>query len=285
MEPNITFWSRNVSRIRLALMASACLMLAQCDHQASAPTPVAVEAPKVPPVPTVAAPAPLITRADLLDAAARARSTYAAGATAGTEMLVGRAFALRVPFGCGGAPTTASPQVLQDGQAGWSWGPDRKTIELALRPGDWVKSALIADEGAAPVWEVVEGFWIPHPWLRSETCPTERGDEAEPAQGEPSPQSLGIAGTSDLGGSRVGRRKGRAYVHTIRGKTDALPVPPADGYRLLLEGRLIAFPDGQAIRCHAEGTQQRPVCIVAARLDKVAFEDSSGATLSEWRPG
>ena len=54
----------------------------------------------------------------------------------------------------------------------------------------------------------------------------------------------------------------------------------------MLEGRLGAFPDGRTIRCHAEGPDQRPVCVAAVQLDRVAFEDgASGATLSEWRKG
>ena len=35
----------------------------------------------------------------------------------------------------------------------------------------------------------------------------------------------------------------------------------------------------------AGGPDQRPVCIGAVRLDRVAFEDASGKLLSEWRGG
>ena len=58
------------------------------------------------------------------------------------------------------------------------------------------------------------------------------------------------------------------------------------GYRVVLEGRFASFPDGRAIRCRAASIDQRPVCIAAVQLDRVAFEDgSSGTVLSEWRPG
>ena len=63
------------------------------------------------------------------------------------------------------------------------------------------------------------------------------------------------------------------------------PPAPTGGYRLILEGRMSAFADGRAIRCRASSPDQRPVCIGAVQLDRVAFEDAGGAVLSEWRPG
>ena len=58
----------------------------------------------------------------------------------------------------------------------------------------------------------------------------------------------------------------------------------AKGYRLVLEGRFAAFPDGRSIHCRAETPDQRPLCIAAAQLDRVAFEDAdTGSVISEWR--
>ena len=48
---------------------------------------------------------------------------------------------------------------------------------------------------------------------------------------------------------------------------------------------MAAFADGRAVRCRAAGPDQRPICIGAVQLDRVAFEDAQGAVLSEWRGG
>lgn len=169
--------------------------------------------------------------------------------------------------------------------ARWTPGPDGKTIELRMTPGDWAGSALIAAGTDAPAWEAVEGFWIPRPWLDSESCPVVKGDPLQTVELSAAPQTLGLAAIFEEGGSRIGRRNGRAYTFTVRAKGET-PLPtPRQGYRMALEGRIASFPDGRAIRCRAPGPDQRPVCVVAAKLDRVAFEDAEGETLSEWRPG
>ena len=96
---------------------------------------------------------------------------------------------------------------------------------------------------------------------------------------------MGLASVFEADGSRLGRRNGRAYEHTVRGVDDQPAVAPVQGYRLVLEGRLAAFPEGRSIRCRGSGPDQRPVCIAAVQIDRVAFEDAAGALLSEWRGG
>ena len=136
---------------------------------------------------------------------------------------------------------------------------------------------------AGKVWESVEGYWIDRPWLKTEACP------ATPQAGAgftalPSPQTMGIASVFTPDESRLSQRKGRPYNFTVRGSGDVLPLPPAQGYRLVLEGRIAAFPDGRAVNCRSEGPDQRPVCVVAVQLDRVAFEDGgTGAEISQWR--
>jgi hypothetical protein len=71
----------------------------------------------------------------------------------------------------------------------------------------------------------------------------------------------------------------------VRGEGDQPPAAPVQGYRLVLEGRMAAFADGRAIRCRSDMRDQRPVCIGAFQLDRVAFEDTDGKMLSEWRGG
>lgn len=265
------------------------LMLAQCDRasdqQTASPPAKVPEAPK-PAVSSSPRPAAALSRAELIAATAQAASTYAQGMTStGTDPLVGRSFAVRIPFGCSG-PSVAG-EGAENRLAGWSWGPDQKTIEIRLTPGDWTASALMPQSGGqggspAHAWESVEGFWIPRPWLSAEACPKVAGDPLQTLSAT-SPQTLGIAAVFQAGGSRIGRRNGRAYSFTVRGQGDQPVSAPAEGYRLVLEGRIVGFPTGRAIRCLASGPDQRPVCVVATQLDKVAFEDAAGGVLSVWQ--
>lgn len=267
------------------------LMLVQCDGPADpaavveTETPVAATAPT--PAPTIQ-PVSILSRAQIVSAAGQAASGYAQGQiSTGVDPLVGQRFAVRIPFGCAG-PVPAPEGAADDGVGRWAWGPNHKTIQISLTPGDWTRSALTVQPGpaaAAPAWEAVEGFWVPRPWLAAEACPKVQPDPLQTTQTEASPQTVGIAAVFDAEGSRIGRRNGRAYAFTVRSQGDQPLTAPVGGYRVLLDGRVVGFPGGRAIRCRAQGPDQRPVCVVAVQLDKVAFEDAAGATLSEWRPG
>lgn len=265
------------------------LLLPGCGEEPAAPLPTNLQT-GTPAAPAqqkkLPAPPPTLSRGDLVDAAAQAASDYAEGRQPrGADPLVGRTFAVRIAFGCAG-PAPTPPQGDQEmGLATWSWGPEGKTIELRMAPGDWAGSALITGKGAAPSWEAVEGIWIPRPWLTSETCPAVQGDPLQTGASAAAPQTVGLAAVFETGGSRIGRRNGRAYVFTVRPERDSPLKPPRDGYRLALAGRIASFPDEQATRCRAPGPDQRPVCVVAVKLDRVAFEDAEGRSLSEWRPG
>ena len=240
-----------------------------------APPPAETAEPPVPPAPT-------LNRAGLLQAMDAAASAYAAGQTAGGS-LTGRRFVVRQAFGCAGGspPVGAAPG---DGLAAWSWGPRRKSLRLTLTPGDWTDSPLLA--GSADRWEAAEGFWISRPWLRADGCPGVEGHPlASGPVAAPSPQSVGLAAVFEEDGSRLGRRNGRAYEFTVRGEGDQAPAATVGGYRLVLEGRLAAFADGRALRCRSASSDQRPVCIGAVHLDRVAFETADGRILSEWRVG
>ncbi|MDO9586563.1 MAG: hypothetical protein U1E18_23510 [Brevundimonas sp.] len=273
---------------RLFLVLAAIpvsLLLAQCGRDE--PEPVDAEPVVVDPAPPPSITAPTaLTRAGLLAAMSRAASTYAAGERSeGSDPLVGRSFALRVPFGCNG-PQPTGAEAAGDGLARWSWGPESRTIQLSLTPGDWLNTALISGAANGSDWEAVEGFWIPRPWLAAGDCSTIRADPLQSGDGAPSPQTVGLAAVFKSDDSRVGRRNGQAYGFTIRPTGDTPLVAPVGGYRVILEGRLTGFPDGQAIRCRASSPDQRPVCIAAIRLDRVAFTTAdSSVLLSEWRPG
>ncbi|WP_420470132.1 hypothetical protein [Brevundimonas sp. FT23042] len=263
-------------------LAAITPLLANCDRDKPAPVEPAPEAVAPTPAPTPLQPTAPLSRADLLAAVSRAASAYAAGqAGEGADPLVGRNFAIRTPFGCTGP---ASATGVEDGLAAWSWGPDQKTIQLSLTPGGWLNTALIAGAGDGD-WESVEGVWLPRPWLTTDACPSIRTDALQSGAPAPSPQTVGLAAISETTDSRAGRRNGRAYTFTIRGEDDRPPAAPAGGYRTLLEGRIAAFPGGRAVRCRASSPDQRPVCIVAIRLDRVAFTEANGNVLTEWRAG
>jgi hypothetical protein len=267
---------------------AAALLLAGCgqkeaEQPAPAPAPAAETPPARPPAASLPAPVPPLGRAELLAGAAQAASAFAEGReeVAG-DALVGRRFRVRVPFGCTGPAEQDTAGTQRPGLAGWSRDYATKAIQLKLEPADWSASGLFAAE-AAERWEAVEGFWVTRPWMAAEACPKLRGD---PLQTEPtvSPQTVGIAAVFERGGSRIGRRDGRAYSFTVRAAGDEAPTVPAAGYRLVLEGRIAAFPSGRAFACRAAGPDERPVCVAAAQLDRVAFEGGD-AVLTEWRPG
>ncbi len=305
---------RRASGLGVGLLL-AVTALGGCGQQAS--TPAAVEAPAAvaaPPVVVVPKPVlksiPDLGRNDIVNAAAIAASRFAAGQVeVGDDPLVGRNFVVRIPFGCFGPtadavspaalpakrttpakPVTPEPSVADPGAepragiAGWSWDAKAKVTRLRLEPAEWSTSAMFTTPEAAARWEAIEGFWIPRPWLASEACP--KRDALAPQTGDraATPQTVGLAAVFERGGSRLGRRDGRAYAYTIRAKGDEAPVAPAAGYQLVLAGRISAFPDGRAFQCRAAGPDLRPVCIAAIALDRVAFE-AGGTVLTEWRPG
>lgn len=266
-------------RPSVVVIAASLLVLGACQREQAEPAePETVAAP--PPIVTIA-PSPTLDRASLLQAMDLAASAYAAGREVGGASLAGRRFVVRQAFGCGGPAASLAETTAGEGLPALSWGDRRQSLKLSLAAGDWSQSVLIA--GDAETWEAAEGFWLTRPWLRAEGCPVPHGDPL--AQDQSSPQTMGLAAVFNEGGSRTGRRNGRAYEFTVRGEGDKPPVAPAQGYRLVLEGRMTAFADGRAIRCRAANPDQRPVCIGAVQLDRVAFEDAEGRMLSEWRDG
>ncbi|CAL1692434.1 hypothetical protein MMB232_02601 [Brevundimonas subvibrioides] len=268
--------------------------VARCDRDRSADA-GAVEAPEVveTPAPTPSLPgpvvAPILDRAGLINAAARAASAYASGqVAAGADPLVGRPFSVVTPFACGPLPDVAvedtADRSAPPGLARATWGPDRKTVRLTLDPADWTRSPLIAGPNVESGWEAVEGFWVPRPWLATTDCPALTASQTPAVTGAPAVQTVGLAAVFEQDASRVARRNGRAYSFTVRPPSDSVPVSlPPRGYRVVIEGRIGAFADGRAFRCRAAGPDQRPVCIAAMSLDRVAFTRADGEVLSEWR--
>lgn len=267
-------------RTRAIVLASALILplaLAACDRRETAPeAPVAAEAP--PPKVVVAAPQAL-GRDGMIQAMRAAASRYAVNAATPDEVraLVGRPFEIVQAVGCGqprpGAePTPALTRVerLETGE-----------IRLELNPADWREAALLSGAMNDSV-EAAEGYWLNRPWIAGADCPAVAPDPLQPV-GAPSASEFGLVALFREGGSRVGRRQERAYAHVIRGE-DGAPVPwPAQGWRLVMAGRLDAFADGSPFRCRANGPDQRPTCVAAVQIDRVAFTTTDGAVLAEWR--
>lgn len=272
------------SRTTAAVLGLSGLALATCGSPEDQPVPQETPAPRSE-FPAPVLPQPPLNRAALLMAIDAARSAYAAGRPQTDGELAGRRFAIRQAFGCGGPSMGAGETVANrpPGVAGWTWARDQRSIEISLVPADWTGTQELSAGEAA--WEAMEGYWLSRPWLREDGCPsipTGAASQVGPAGGAAAHTS-GLAAVFEEGSSRVGRRDGRAFNLILRG--DPSPAPPVDGYRMVIEGRLTAFPDGRAIRCRSAHIDQAPVCVAAAEVDRVAFEDADGELLKEWRVG
>lgn len=269
-------------RLSVVAVAASGLIVSACQREEAAPPPEAPAPRATQPTLPVSPPSP-IGRAELLAAVDAAASAYASGATPTSDAIAGRTFAIQQTFGCAGPAAPLAEGAPGDGLARWSWGPERKTIRITLAPGDWTGSSLIA--GGDQTWETVEGFWLSRPWMRTDGCPGVAADPLVSGPGAPTPQTVGIASVFNEDSSRLGRRNGQPYSFVVRGEGDQPAATPTAGYRLALEGRFTAFADGRAIRCRAASPDQRPVCIAAAQIDRVALLGADGAVLSEWRGG
>lgn len=194
----------------------------------------------------------------------------ASGGSAVENMMDGRRFVIRIPFGCG---------QLTDGRIdkGETYTVEDETLRVRILPQDWTDLPWFANELSRRDVVGAEGFWIPRPWTSTETCPA---DETEPAD---SSSSLGIAQLFDSQSSRVGQRRGRALEATIQ--VDASAADFSKGLRLVIEGRLVTWPGGrETVLCRAAKAYDRPVCLVGTKLDSVSIENaSSGERLAAWR--
>jgi hypothetical protein len=240
----------------------------------SSPAPVQIAEPK----PMIVPPPPL-GRREIIEGATLAAASYAAGEASATDQssLIGRRFSLRIPFGCDGPQ--ASPGSAQ---AFYEIDAVRRTIKLVARPGDWTALPAIQQPPAGGDVEDVEGFWLTRPWSYAEACPARRVAPVPATPTAVAAQVLGLAQVFHKEGSRLLRRDGRAYEFVQKAPGD-LPTPPAGAYRLVLEGKVVGFGGGRAIRCWSETPDHRPICIYGIEFERVAFEDAAGQMLAEWR--
>lgn len=267
----------------LALVVAAVLS-GRRDPPAASPAPVdtgeAVSAaPKLitPPAPL---PEPALRRGELVAAAARAAAAYAAGASppADDRGLVGRPFEIVIPFGCAGPSSTPSADPAR-----WTFDLKNRSITLTAQPQVWTDTGWVRTLVGQDDSDRIEGFWIPRPWLAAETCPTARAPDPGAPAASASEPTVGVVRVFGADDTRVGRRDGRPY-QVVRKATDQELSTSVREYRLVLNGRISAFADGQPIRCHSASIDRRPACLLGAEIDRVAFLDPvSGEVLAEWR--
>ncbi|TRW17742.1 hypothetical protein [Glacieibacterium frigidum] len=271
------------SRLAIAASLAAVLALGGGGYllgRATAPEPVPVAAPTEAPAPV----APLevevpvertLRRADLIALGAAAADAFAGGTALPEDMRerAGQQFELSLPFGCDGPAAAGSDAPLR-----WRYDETAKVLRVHVAPATWTPPDGWQDPAEAT--EAMEGFWIAQPWTSRETC-TPPG-VAAPAT--PPDQTLGIVQLVFPDTPRQVRRDGKPYEAVLRVAPDAVDL--SQGLRIRLTGRIGRFPDDAPVRCRQPGGRdQRPVCLIAMRIEQVAIENPvTGAVLSTWQP-
>jgi hypothetical protein len=247
------------------------------------------------PAPAIPPPARPLDRAELIDAADRAADAAASGRAFPEDLadLVGRRFVLRIPFGCGAAGVQN-----ESTNSSWSYDASEQTLRASVTLQTWSDDARVRELAGPLAYEAAEGFWISQPWIRSGDCPLQPGTRAaqsDQIQGDrdvgpgppseptiaPARETLGIAEFFLPGSPRAARRRGRPY--TLSVKIDPENVDLSRGLRVLIEGRLLAFPGGSPFACSIESSDLRPLCLIRADMTKVAISGASDErTLAEW---
>jgi hypothetical protein len=275
--------SHFLSQRSLALAAGSAALLTGCQPAADSAANRADDGPVLN-LPVVPAPEPPMSRAEVLAATAQAASAAAAGTAAGDSQrtLDGRQFELRIRFGCGG-PAASLPET----PLGWAYDPEKHTLRLRAMPTISADGDVVGVLGRDR-FEAIEGFWIPRPWLLEAVCPAPvpetrpaAGGEGSAADAEVILPRVGIAQFYTSADPRTGRRSERAYeaVKTLAGKA-----PGAEGFNLVLSGRLRAVPGRGVIACAVTGPDRPPDCIISADFDRVWIENPVGReVLAEWR--
>ena len=267
------------------------------------------------PLPPLPVAEPPIGREALLLAAARAASAAALGRNDASwqRELDGKRFEVRIRFGC-----PASRSVTEEGgRFEVRFDEENRTLRLRAAPNLNLNDKTIGGLSSETV-EAVEGFWIQRPWLLADGCPrvpqppqdtrqaeapgrapagedeavrpqererpgsrTEQDAKAAEAPPSTSHRRIGIAQFFTDADSRTGRRDHRAYEATKVLKEGEQP--SAEGYNLVLSGRLRAQPLGRVISCAVVSVDAPPQCVVSAEFDRVWIEQpGSKQIVAEW---
>jgi hypothetical protein len=267
----------------------------QPDDAQKDANPASSTAPVVPALPIVVPP---LSREGLLLAVAHAASAAALGQSDTEEQrqLDGKRFELRMRFGCDD-DASATP----DDPRSWTFDEKRRVLSLQVKP-ELNKKLPLIEELSGSSYEAVEGFWIRRPWLLTAACPasppeetapegaaSSKADTKEAASEKPAATPSAAAGLTPRIGiaqfftatdARTHRRDNRAYKTTRvlkEGET-----PSADGYDLVISGRLRRLADGRVIACRVDDPSTPPDCILSAEFDKVSIELPSGEVIAKW---
>lgn len=264
----------------LALLAAGVVRLNNAAETEQAPVP----APQITPLPEIKAPIavplpqPPLNRQQLLRAFSAAADAVASNQPLPKDnaSLVGKSFAIRLPFGCSGP-------MAEDAKdwAGWSYNPRTKALKLMARPEIWDAAPWVRNLAGQLPFDAAEGFWIRRPWTSSQACPADPSLEATGGGSGATRNTAGIVQFFSPGSPRTLRRGGRPYAVTVKSKED-IAVGPRD-YGLLISGKVVGFADGQPIHCLNEAADLVPACLIAVEFGRIAFEDiANGDILSEW---
>jgi hypothetical protein len=219
----------------------------------------------------------VLRRVDLIELAESATEALTSGQSRSVPaaQAIGRRFELVLPFGCSG-PTENGPAMR------WQYDEASEALHITVEPTSWTPGQW--DLGEPTRFEAAEGFWISRPWSSSEICPQDSLPVPPDAEAITLPgQTLAIAQFFAEGDNRGVRRNGRPFEVVKR-----VPAEEFDGSRgflLRITGRIEGVPGGGPIRCvQPAGAQQRPLCVIAVRVDEVAIENSATAeVVGSWR--
>jgi hypothetical protein len=302
---------RTVCLVAVAVVASCGPRSEDENGAANTAAPVAENLSSLVPVPE-----PPFDRAGLLAAVVQAASATAAGAddTEAQRALDGRQFEIRIRFGCKGPS-----EELADDWLGWSLGNEGKTLRVRAAPTIAADDPLVRKIVGEAKFEAVEGFWIPRPWLLQAVCPAgqlpvaaeptapqtaeNEAPQRQTASPEPAPKEkeatpletapsepvpkwprIGLAQFYLESDSRRGRRDGRAY-EAVKPLGEGQTVG-AEGFNLVLSGRLKANPGRKVIQCAAANPDSPPECLTSAEFDRVWIESPvSKNVIAEWTRG
>jgi hypothetical protein len=275
-------WERTLAVLIVAGLIGIIIVLLLRSPPAEmpdGPPPPPVETVEKAPPPKLPVPLPPLDRAQLLAAAAAAADAVASGRPLPPQnaALAGRSFTIGLPFGCDGPQADPASDW-----AGWTYNSRTKALKLRASPETWDDAPWVQALTGDMPFEAAEGFWIRRPWSSVDNCPVSAGDPERQDHGSAGRQTVGLVQFFAPDTPRSLRRGPRPYSATIR-TDDAIMDGPRE-YRLVIEGRIGSFPDGQPIHCWNEARDLRPICLISIQFNSVAFEDPrDGKVLSEWR--
>ncbi|HEU4650487.1 MAG TPA: hypothetical protein VFS49_03645 [Croceibacterium sp.] len=220
----------------------------------------------------------VLGRAELIGLADRAADALASGEAARGPIAAaeGQRFALVLPFGCSG-PNDDGPPMR------WRYDVDNEALRITVEPVRWTPDQWGLGGPGPGSFEVAEGFWIARPWSTGEACPPSGAAAPPDTQAVTLPgQTLAIAQFFAVGANRDARRDGQPYEAVKRVPADSFD--GSRGFRLRVSGRIADVPGRGLVHCmQPAGPEQRPVCVIGARIDEVAIEDPrTGDVIASW---